>query len=201
MLPRSFSVHRYLLPALALLAAEGCSSSSGPNPQMVMETSMGTVKIELFQDKAPVSVANFLKYVDNQHYDGTIFHRVIPDFMIQGGGMRPDLKEKMTLPPIRNESSNGLKNERGTLAMARTDKADSATSQFFINVKNNDGLDKAKAPDGVGYAVFGRVIDGMDVVDKIRVVETATLGPHEAVPVQPVLIKSIRRVETPKDAK
>src|SRR5689334_3987757 len=119
---------RFFLVGLALVLSAGCSSS-GPNPQVVMDTSMGKIKLELFQDKAPVSVKNFLAYVDNRHYDGTIFHRVIGDFMIQGGGLRADMTEKSTLPPIRNESSNGLKNERGTIAMARTDNPDSATSQ------------------------------------------------------------------------
>jgi peptidyl-prolyl cis-trans isomerase A (cyclophilin A) len=138
--------------------------------------------------------------VDNRHYDGTIFHRVIGDFMIQGGGLRPDLSEKSTLPPIRNESSNGLKNERGALAMARTDNPDSATSQFFINVEDNRlGLDPS--PNNAGYAVFGRVIEGMDVVDKIRRVQTTKRGNHENIPAQEVLITSIRRVETPKQAK
>jgi cyclophilin family peptidyl-prolyl cis-trans isomerase len=175
----------------------GCSSS-GPNPQVLMETSMGNVKIELFQSKAPITVKNFLAYVDNHHYDGTVFHRVIGDFMIQGGGLRPDLTEKTTLPPIRNESSNGLYNESGTIAMARLPDPDSATSQFFINVADNRA--RLPPPGREGYTVFGRVIDGMDVVDKIRQVRTASRGPHDDVPVEPVVIKSIRRVELPKPA-
>ncbi len=194
------------VPVLFLLAA--CSTApSGPNPQVVMETSLGTIKMELYQDKAPISVKNFLTYVDQKHYDGTIFHRVIADFMIQGGGMTPDMSEKPTLPPISNESSNGLRNFRGTMAMARTGEPDSATSQFFINVKDNQALDRAYAGDRVGYAVFGKVIDGMDVVDKIRDVKTTTKrspgprGEHGDVPVEPVLIKSIRRVELPKELK
>jgi len=162
-----------------------------------METSMGNVKIELFQNRAPTSVKNFLTYVDNRHYDGTIFHRIIPTFMIQGGGMRPDNTEKSTLAPIQNESDNGLKNERGTLAMARTGQPHSATSQFFINVVDNPFLDRANSQDGYGYAVFGRVLDGLDVVDKIRDVPT---GPMD-VPKEPVIIKSIRRVEQPKSIK
>jgi peptidyl-prolyl cis-trans isomerase B (cyclophilin B) len=181
------------LIVLGLISLSGCGG--GDNPHVVMETSMGTVKIELFQDKAPVTVANFLKYVDAGFYDGTIFHRVIPTFMIQGGGFTPDLKEKPTRESIANESSNGVRNERGTLAMARTSVPDSATSQFFINVKDNSALDRAKAADKVGYAVFGRVIEGMDVVDKIKLVKTGNRGPHEDVPIEPVLIKSIRRVE------
>ncbi len=163
-------MQRFLMIGLALFMAAGCSS--GSNSQVVMETSMGPVKIELFQDKAPITVKNFLDYVDDKFYDGTIFHRVIEDFMVQGGGMTPDMTEKPARRPIRNESSNGLRNERGTLAMARTNDPDSASSQFFINVKDNAFLDKANAPDRYGYAVFGRVVEGMDVVDKIRAVRT-----------------------------
>jgi cyclophilin family peptidyl-prolyl cis-trans isomerase len=160
-----------------------------------METSAGTIKIELFEKKAPITVANFLKYVDDKFYDGTIFHRVIPNFMIQGGGFVPGMKEKQTREAIKNESDNGLKNERGTLAMARTPRPDSATAQFFINLKYNDFLDRAKARDKVGYAVFGKVIEGMDVVDKIAKVETADRSGHENVPTQDVIIKSVRRAK------
>lgn len=185
----------YLLPALALVAIPACGPSV-PNPMVEIDTSMGKIKVELYQDKAPISVKNFLSYVDEKHYDGTIFHRVIPDFMIQGGGFEPGMNErKETRPPIENESNNGVANERGTLAMARTDRPNSATDQFFINVKDNDFLDQARARDKVGYAVFGKVVDGMSVVDKIRRVETADRGGHEAVPVEDVVIKSIRRVE------
>ena len=185
----------YLLPALALVFIPACGPSV-PNPMVEIDTSMGKIKVELYQDKAPVSVKNFLRYVDEKHYDGTIFHRVIPDFMVQGGGFEPGMNErKDTHAPIENESSNGVANERGTLAMARTNKPNSATDQFFINVKDNAFLDRAKAQDKVGYAVFGKVLAGMDVVDKIRRVETADRGGHEAVPVDDVVIKSIRRVE------
>ena len=164
-------------------------------PQVLMETSMGPVKIELFEDLAPITVKNFLNYVDDRFYDGTIFHRVIADFMIQGGGFEPDMKkEKATRPPIKNESSNKLANHRATLAMARTNDPNSATAQFFINVKDNGFLNKAQAKDGVGYAVFGRVMEGMDVVDKIKVVATD----RQDVPVEDVVIKSIRRVEKKK---
>ncbi len=185
------------LPILALLAIPACGPSV-PNPVVLIETSEGNIKAELFQDKAPITVKNFLRYLDEKHYDGTIFHRVIPDFMIQGGGFDPDMKERETHAPIENESSNGLANERGTLAMARTSKPNSATAQFFINVKDNEFLDRAKARDGVGYAVFGKVIDGMNVVDKIRRVPTHSVDGHDDVPVDPVLIKSIRRVEKDK---
>jgi cyclophilin family peptidyl-prolyl cis-trans isomerase len=188
-------VFRFVCLGLACLIVTGCSSApSGPNPQVVMETSLGSVKIELFQDRAPITVKNFLDYVDDKFYDGTIFHRVIADFMIQGGGMTPDLIEKRTRGNIRNESSNGLRNERGTLAMARTDEPDSASSQFFINVKYNDFLDRVNARDSVGYAVFGRVTEGMDVVDRIRAVRTGRAD----VPVDVVLIKSIRRLGVPQ---
>jgi cyclophilin family peptidyl-prolyl cis-trans isomerase len=175
----------FLLGVTAVNAAD--------NPVVVMETNHGTIKIEVFEDKAPISAKNFLAYVDDKHYDGTVFHRVIPNFMIQGGGFEPGMKEKKTKEAIKNESSNGLKNERGTLAMARTRVADSATSQFFINVKANEFLDKANAQDGVGYAVFGRVTEGMDVVDKIKSVKTADKGGHENVPVEDVVIKSVKR--------
>jgi cyclophilin family peptidyl-prolyl cis-trans isomerase len=161
------------------------------NPLVVMETSMGTVKMVLYQNKAPISVENFLKYVDAKHYDGTIFHRVIPTFMVQGGGMDKSMQEKRSGPPIKNEAYNGLTNDRGTLAMARTGAPDSATAQFFINVVDNDFLNRARAKDGVGYAVFGKVTEGMDVVDKIRYVRTGA----EDVPVEMVFIKSIRRVD------
>jgi peptidyl-prolyl cis-trans isomerase A (cyclophilin A) len=169
---------------------------SGPNPQVVMETSAGTIKIELFQQQAPISVKNFLAYVDNKFYDGTIFHRVMPDFMIQGGGFLPGMVQKRPLfDPIRNEAGNGLSNERGTIAMARTDNPDSATDQFYINlVDNRQGLDPR--PPSAGYAVFGRVIEGMGVVDKIASVSTAAQAGHQNVPEQDVLIKSVRRVET-----
>ncbi len=166
------------------------------NPIVCMETSEGTVKLELWADKAPITVANFLRYVDAGHYNGTIFHRVINDFMIQGGGMSPDMKEKKTKDPIKNEASPELKNVRGTIAMARTSLIHSATSQFFINVVDNDFLDqKNKTPMGFGYAVFGKVIEGMDVVDRIRAVKTTSFGPHQDVPSTQVLINSVTRCE------
>ena len=153
--------------------------------QVVMETSFGNMTIELDGDKAPVSVANFLGYVDEKYYDGTVFHRVIPNFMIQGGGFEPGMRQKKTKAAIVNESSNGVGNKRGTLAMARTNAPNSATSQFFINVKDNGFLNQPQAKDGNGYAVFGKVISGMEVVDKIKVVPT---GPGD-VPNTPVIIK------------
>ncbi len=173
------------LKSVALLFLASCGSSE-PNPVVVIDTSMGTIKAELFLDKAPASVKNFLMYVDDTHYDGTVFHRVIPDFMIQGGGFKPGELEKNvereTRAPIKNESGNGLENLRGTLAMARTGEPHSASDQFFINTKNNGFLNKAEARDKWGYAVFGKVIEGMDVVDKFRRVETGTVGTHDDVP-------------------
>jgi peptidyl-prolyl cis-trans isomerase B (cyclophilin B) len=164
-----------------------------PATAVVMETSLGTMNIELDGDKAPTTVANFLGYVDEKFYDGTIFHRVISNFMIQGGGFEPGLKQKKTKPAIANESANGLANKRGALAMARTSNPNSATSQFFINVKDNDFLDKAKAQDGVGYCVFGKVTSGLDVLDKIKDVRTGSKAGYEDVPVQDVAILSVRR--------
>src|SRR5262249_39787459 len=152
------------------MAALGTARAA--NPVVIMETSMGTIKIELFEDKAPITVKNFLGYVEDKHYDGLIFHRVIDGFMIQGGGMKPGMKEKETKDPIKNEPPNGPTNTKGTIAMARTRQPDTATSQFYINVADNAGLDKANAQDGVGYCVFGRVTEGMDVVEKIKGVKT-----------------------------
>jgi cyclophilin family peptidyl-prolyl cis-trans isomerase len=174
---------------MGVLAA---GSAKAANPIVVMETSMGTIKIELFEDKAPITVKNFLSYVEDKYYDGLLFHRVKPDFMIQGGGFEPGLKKKKTKDPIKNEAGNQLSNIKGTIAMARTPDADSATSQFFINVKDNKFLDLANDPNKAGYCVFGRVIDGTDVVDKIKNVKTSDIGDNEAVPDEDVIIKSVR---------
>jgi cyclophilin family peptidyl-prolyl cis-trans isomerase len=163
------------------------------NPVVQIETSMGTITIELFKDQAPVSVANFLEYVRDGFYPGTIWHRVVPGYVIQGGGFTAELAEKATRPPIQNEATNGLTNRRGTVAMARTRTLRSATSQFYINLSNNPGLDHTGfSPDVFGYAVFGRVIDGMDVVDRIGAVKTASKDGMDDVPVEPVLIKSVK---------
>ncbi len=185
----------FVLLSAGLLGVTASCAGAEKNPVVVMETSMGTIKIELYADKAPGTVKNFLGYVDDKFYDGTVFHRVIPDFMIQGGGFEPGMKEKKTKDSIKNESSNGLSNTRGSIAMARTPEPDSATAQFFINVKDNDSLDKANAGDGVGYCVFGKVTEGMDVVDKIKNVKTTKKGIHKDVPVEDVIIKSVRRAE------
>ncbi|MGH7170401.1 MAG: peptidylprolyl isomerase [Gemmataceae bacterium] len=162
-----------------------------PGAFVVLETSHGAIKLELDADKAPVTVANFLSYVDDEFYDGTIFHRVIPTFMIQGGGFEPGLKQKKTKAAIKNEAPNGLSNARGTIAMARTNDLHSATSQFFVNVGENGGLDDRRSP----YCVFGKVVEGMEVVDKIKAVATGRRGPHDDVPTQDVVIVSARRAE------
>ena len=159
--------------------------------KVALRTSAGDIIIELDNAKAPVSVENFVNYVKAGHYDGTIFHRVIAGFMLQGGGFTENMEQKPTKAPIKNEGGNGLKNDTYTLAMARTSVPDSATSQFFINAKNNDFLNRDKSQDGVGYAVFGKVIDGMDVVKKIEQVQTGRKGGYSDVPVTAVVIKSV----------
>ena len=178
--------------AAALVAALICvpfSASVWAQQKVKLATSQGDIVIELDKDKAPKSTENFLQYVKAGHYDGTVFHRVIENFMIQGGGMKPDMSEKSTRAPIPLESRNGLNNARGTVAMARTPDPNSATAQFFINVKDNAFLDQANSRDGNGYAVFGKVVSGMDVVDKIRAVPTGDEAGHQNVPVTPVVIK------------
>ncbi len=182
------------------IAAAGFFAASvalqAANPQVLIKTNKGDITVELFQDKAPVSAKNFLSYVDEKFYDGTIFHRVIKGFMVQGGGMTADMHEKSAKPPIKNEAANGLKNKRGTLAMARTPDIDSATCQFFINLVDNAFLDHQKGdPDKFGYAVFGKVVAGLDVVDAIAATPTGSKGMHRDVPREPVTIVSVTRVE------
>jgi peptidyl-prolyl cis-trans isomerase A (cyclophilin A) len=209
-------MNRYLLIVLAAVAVgvaviilvnptAADKNAADKNPVVVMDTSMGTIKIELYHDKAPGTVDNFLAYVDDKFYDGTIFHRVIPDFMIQGGGFNPGVAnaksddevtklEKPTKKPIKNESDNGLKNEKYTLAMARTNDPDSATAQFFINVVDNNRLNRSGG--NAGYCVFGKVIEGTDVVDKIKAVKTKSVTQNfKDVPAEEVLIKSVRRAD------
>ena len=185
---------RRLLYATLFLLALGCSfaSAAEKNPVALMETSMGNIKIELFAKEAPISVKNFLAYANSGFYKGTTFHRVIPGFMAQGGGLTAELQPKPgDLPPIKNEAGNGLKNDRGTIAMARSGAPDSATSQFFINVVNNDKLNRPN-PDGFGYAVFGRVIEGMDVVDKIVAApQSRKNAVFQNVPNTPIVIKNV----------
>jgi len=187
------------LSAVAARADEPASSEAAKEPDMVyvtLATNKGDILLELDNAKAPISVANFLGYVDDKFYDGLIFHRVIDGFMIQAGGFTPDMKEKKGKDPIKNEWKNGLKNVRGAIAMARTQVADSATSEFFINVKDNDFLDQPR--DGAAYAVFGRVVVGMDVVDAIKAVKTTTKPPYQNVPVEPVIITTASRTDAAK---
>lgn len=181
-------MHRLFVLAIALLFGIAAQAA---NPQVEMKTSQGTLIIELYQDKAPKSAENFLQYAKDGFFNGTVFHRVIPDFMIQGGGFTPDMKQKATRPPIQNEAANGLKNELGALAMARTGDPHSATAQFFINLKDNGFLDYP-GRDGWGYAVFGKVVQGLDIVQKIARLPTANSGPHQNVPTTPVLIESVK---------
>jgi len=178
-----------LLLAAAFSAASMLATPafSQANPKVRLSTSAGDIVLELYPEKAPKTVENFLQYVREQHYDGTIFHRVIDGFMIQGGGFTADFQQKATRAPIALEAANGLKNDRGTIAMARTGNPNSATAQFFINVVNNPMLN-APNPDGYGYAVFGKVVQGMDTVDKIKVVATGNKGMHQNVPTQNVTI-------------
>ncbi|CAN5403000.1 peptidylprolyl isomerase [soil metagenome] len=174
--------------ALATMLAFGSAGAAWAQ-KVTLDTTMGNIVIELDKVKAPKTVDNFVQYVKSGQYDGTVFHRVIDGFMIQGGGMLPDMSEKPTRAPIPLESRNGLSNQRGTVAMARTSDPNSATAQFFVNLKDNGFLDQSKSPDGNGYAVFGKVVAGMDVVDKIRAVKTGNKGPHGNVPVESVIIK------------
>ena len=193
-----------MIAALApLVFALGQAPPAAPAPQakrvpsgpvVVLETSLGTIRIALDKEKAPLTVENFLKYVRARHYDGTIFHRVIPNFMAQGGGFGADMVEKPTRPPIRNEARNGLRNSRGTVAMARTSDPHSASAQFFINVKDNHRLDFGIG--GAGYAVFGEVVEGLDIADRISVTPTTTRRGHENAPQTSVVIRQARELKT-----
>jgi peptidyl-prolyl cis-trans isomerase A (cyclophilin A) len=191
-----------ILRALAcgmLLACAGIAGAAEPaakNPVVHMQTSLGTIKLELFAAKAPLSVKNFLDHAAGGFYDGTVYHRVIPNFMIQGGGFTADMQQKPIGKPVKNEADNGLKNLRGTIAMARTMVIDSATTQFFINVKDNAFLNHSdKTTKGYGYAVFGKVVEGMDVVDKIAAVRTGVRRGFPDVPLMPVVIESMKVIE------
>ena len=183
---------RALFPALLLLALAAPASAEAV--RVLMETSKGPITLELYPDKAPQTVENFLRYVDDGFYDGTVFHRVIPKFMIQGGGFTPAMEQKKTREPVKNEAKNGLKNQRWTIAMARTSDPHSATAQFFINHKDNDFLDYP-GQDGWGYTVFGKVIAGTETVDAIAAVPTGNRGGHQNVPTDPVVITSAKRVK------
>ena len=191
----ALNFHAEAAPSIASKKLKPSTTEKGAKmTNVVIETSLGNIEVELNTEKAPVTTDNFLKYVDEKFYDGVIFHRVISTFMIQGGGMKEDMSEKKTRDPIKNEAANGLKNLKGTLAMARTNMPHSASAQFFINVADNGFLDHRNTTEaGFGYAVFGKVVAGMDVVDKIKVVPTGRKGHHDDVPTTPVLIKSIKR--------
>lgn len=183
------NISRLIKPLVVLSAAAASGGGLAADPQVDLKTSAGTIRVELYPAKAPKSVENFLQYVKEGHYNGTIFHRVIPGFMVQGGGMTKDMAQKKTRAPIPIESKNGLKNEVGTLAMARTSDPNSATSQFFINVNNNGFLDYP-GQDGHGYTVFGKIVSGMDVVNKIVAMPTGNQGMHQNVPHTPIVIES-----------
>ncbi len=181
---------------VVLMAFATTIQANKTNPKVIMKTSMGDITIELYPDKAPITVKNFFSYVDEKFYDGTIFHRVMKGFMIQGGGLTPDFKSKPAKPAIKNEAANKLKNKKGTIAMARMPDKDSAASQFFINHVDNPGLDhRDNTPEGYGYAVFGKVINGMDVVDAVANVTIMTRSGRANVPRETITIISIRRVE------
>jgi peptidyl-prolyl cis-trans isomerase A (cyclophilin A) len=191
-------VFAFFISVLAFANTETKTATTpiSKNPRVTLETSLGNIEIELFADKAPVTVKNFLQYVDNNFYTNTLFHRVIPGFMIQGGGFTKGMVEKPTQLPIKNEAGNGLRNLRGTIAMARTQMISSATSQFFINVADNAALDhRDNTSDGFGYCVFGQVTKGMDVADKIVYSFTTTVGPYENVPVKDIVILAAKRVK------
>ena len=186
---------RAVVQLLTLLLLPVAVLASG-NPVVRMTTSLGVVEFELLPERAPATVKNFMDYIAAGHYDGTIFHRVIPGFMIQGGGFEPGMRQKDTREPVRNEADNGLRNTRGSVAMARTMEPHSATAQFFINVADNDFLDhRDKTLRGWGYTVFGRVVQGMDVVDRIVRVPTTSIGPHQDVPRTDVLIQKMQLIE------
>ena len=192
-----------IVSGLILAAVLGClvsPASAQEKPVYLIKTNMGDIKVETFPKEAPISAKNFDSYVTDGFYDGTIFHRVIPGFMVQCGGFTPDMKEKANKkPPIKNEGGNGLENKKYTLSMARTSVPDSATSQFYINVADNNFLNKNDPrSDGVGYAVFGRVVEGQDVVDKIAKVQTGSRGGHSDVPREPVVIEKVTKVEAEK---
>lgn len=190
------SILLFICMTMIFSTAYAAQDKKSIDPLVRLETTDGDIVIRLDSRKAPNTVANFIHYVKSGHYDGTIFHRVIKNFMIQGGGMNTDMKEKSTLAPIHNEANNGLHNKKYTIAMARTDNPHSASAQFFINTKDNDFLDyKSQTKEGWGYAVFGKVIQGQDVVDKIEGVETGNRGVYQDVPVKPVIIKKAIVVE------
>lgn len=194
---RTFVIVCLALALTVLVPGRGSrAQAAGGHPVIKLQTTMGDIVLELDAEKAPVTVENFVQYVKDGHYDGTIFHRVIPNFMIQGGGFDADMNQKETRESIKNEADNGLKNDKYTIAMARTPDPHSASAQFFINVKDNDFLNfSAPTASGWGYAVFGKVTDGFDVVDAIAKVKTGNRGPHGDVPVEPIVVTKAEVVE------
>lgn len=192
---KTMIIRFFTISLILMLTSSPSAFSQEGNPVVEMKTSTGIIKIELYPDKAPITVENFLSYVNEGFYDGLIFHRVIKDFMIQAGGHKPDLSRKQTHPPIKNEADNGLSNKRGTIAMARTAVVDSATSQFFINHRDNTSLDHKGPGPQFGYCVFGKVIEGMDVVDAIANVKTGSKGMYNDVPVEPVIIEYVKVIK------
>ncbi len=190
-----------LLAALAFavsLAGGIAAQEKAGNPMVLMKTNVGSIKIELFEKEAPITVQNFLNYVDKKFYEGTTFHRIVPGFVIQGGGFDKDIMKKATLPAIKNEATNGLKNLKGTLSMARTSEVNSATSQFFVNLKDNAALDHRDVTSpGYGYAVFAKVVEGMDVVAKIAAAKTTIKAGMKDVPEKPIIIESVTRIGAP----
>ena len=183
---------KYLVITAVIFLNNGANAEMTTNTKIIIETTSGDIKIELYDDKAPITSENFIKYIESGYFTDTIFHRVIKDFMIQGGGFTTEMSEKDSMPSIQNEASNGVSNERGTIAMARTPDPHSASSQFFINLKDNNFLDfTAETPQGWGYCAFGKVFEGMDILDKIALVDTGSYGAHQDVPKEPITINEI----------
>ena len=183
---------KYLVITAAIFLNNGANAEMTTNTKIIIETTSGDIKIELYDDKAPITSENFKKYIESGYFTDTIFHRVIKDFMIQGGGFTTEMDEKDSMPPIQNEANNGVSNARGTIAMARTPDPHSASSQFFINLKDNNFLDfTAETSQGWGYCAFGKVIEGMDILDKIALVDTGSYGAHQDVPKEPITIHKI----------
>ena len=186
------NIIKYLVITAIIFLNNGANAEMTTNTKIIIKTTSGDIKIELYDDKAPITSENFIKYIESGYFTDTIFHRVIKDFMIQGGGFTAEMDEKDSMPPIQNEANNGVSNERGTIAMARTPDPHSASSQFFINLKDNNFLDfTAETPQGWGYCAFGKVFEGMDILDKIALVDTGSYGAHQDVPKEPITINEI----------
>ena len=186
------NIIKYLVITTIIFLNNGANAEMTTNTKIIIKTTSGDIKIELYDDKAPITSENFKKYVESGYFTDTIFHRVIKDFMIQGGGFTAEMSEKDSMPPIKNEANNGISNERGTIAMARTPDPHSASSQFFINLKDNNFLDfTAETSQGWGYCAFGKVFEGMDILDKIALVDTGSYGGHQDVPKEPITINEI----------